>query len=191
MPEAQSAPRWEELVPLGRVARAQGRRGEVVLDALAEAAALSSVRRVHLESRYEGVCQSFNLDGVRIHKGRPVLSLAGIDDISAAEALAGVELRVDADELGDLPGERYLQYQLINLEVWDLGKGYIGVVQDVVSTGGSDILVVRPVEDFAETKEAAVEVLIPFCAEICPTVDLERQRIQTRLPEGLVELNAR
>jgi hypothetical protein len=38
-------------------------------------------------------------------------------------------------------------------------------------------------------RTAEGELLVPFAAEICPRVDVEKQEIEVRLPEGLRELN--
>ena len=140
--ETRESVRWDDLVPIGRVARPQGRFGEVVLDAVADASALDHLQRVFVRSPDEGT-RAIAVRSVRTHKGRPVLRLEGADDISEAERFSGVELRAQAQELGTLPDGRYFNYQLAGLEVWDPREGFVGVVIDCVSTGASDLLVGR------------------------------------------------
>jgi ribosomal 30S subunit maturation factor RimM len=53
-------------------------------------------------------------------------------------------------------------------------------VEDIMRTGGTDLLVVR---------EQGDELLIPFCEDICKLVDTEGSRLEVDLPEGLVALN--
>ena len=194
MAEVQTTVRWEELISIGRVARPQGRFGEIVLDAVADPNAIEQLERVFVVEepsepagpgeprRHVDGHRAIAVRNVRVHKGRPVLRLEGTDDISSAQRLSGLELRVESHELGTLPEGRFFNYQLVGLQVWDPREGSVGVVKDCVTTGGSDLLVVE--------SETAAEVLIPFCRELCPEVDLERKRIVTNLPEGLVAVNA-
>jgi ribosomal 30S subunit maturation factor RimM len=57
----------------------------------------------------------------------------------------------------------------------------VGVVEDVLSTGGTDLLVVR--------EATGGEALVPLCREICRRIDVPGGRIEAEVPEGLLELN--
>ncbi len=191
---------WEALVALGRVARAQGRRGELAVDAWCSAperflplariyvdlgdsapAASAKLRRAGPEP---GGRRPVGLDveSVRIHKGRPIVKFARISDIGAAEALRGRELRVRAGDLEPLPEGSFYQFQIQGLTVNDRIQGEIGTVESVLETGGTDVLVVRG--------RGGEETLVPLCGEIVKNIDALRGSVDIDAPEGLVSLNA-
>ena len=131
----------------------------------------------------EGSKPSFlEVERVRLHKGRPVVKFFGVSDISAAEALAGRELRVPESELESLPEGRFYQFQVRGLTVKDRVRGEIGVVESVLETGGTDLLVVRG-KDGEET-------LVPLCDEIVKNINPAEGSVDIDAPEGLVSLNA-
>ncbi len=172
-----------ELVAIGRVARAQGRRGEVVIDPLTDfPGRFHNLERVFIENEH-GEWVVLRLEGVREQRGRPVLKFLGVSGISEAERLAGSELRIPESEPCPLPENSLYHFQIIGCSVWDSRSGYLGTVEEIMTTGGTDLLVVR--------NDEGDEFLIPLCEEICRHIDTERERINIQAPEGLVTLNAR
>ena len=81
-----------------------------------------------------------------------------------------------------LPEGSYFHFRLRGCDVWDVRTGYLGVVEDVHPTGGTDLLVVRAPD--------GGERLIPFCRDICRRIDIGEGRIDVDAPEGLITLNA-
>ncbi len=61
-------------------------------------------------------------------------------------------------------------------------RGEIGVIESVLETGGTDLLVVRG-KDGGET-------LVPLCDEIVKNIDPIEGSVDIDAPEGLVSLNA-
>jgi 16S rRNA processing protein RimM len=131
----------------------------------------------------DGEVVAFPLEGVREQGGRPVLKFEGISEISEAERLAGRELRIPESELVRLPEDSLFHFQVVGCRVSDLQSGYVGVVKEVMVTGGTDVLVVLDASD--------EERLIPLCKEICRRIDTERGQIEIDAPEGLMTINAR
>lgn len=172
---------WDELVSIGRVARPQGRRGEVVINPMTDfPERFDELERVFLRED-EGEVQELRLEASRQHLGRPVLKFEGISDISGAEQLSGKELRIPESELRPLPEGTYYHFQVVGCEVWDRDSGYLGRVENVMSTGGTDVLVVCG---------DAGELLIPLCADICRRIAPEERRIDIEAPDGLISINA-
>jgi 16S rRNA processing protein RimM len=174
---------WQDLVTIGEVARSHGRRGEVIVNPLTD----SPERFYDLERVFvrgdDGRVETLRLEGVREQKGRPVLKFYGFSEIGDAERLAGREIRIPESELVALPADSLFHFQIIGCRVSDRRKGYLGVVSELIPTGGTDVLVVR--DDSGE------ERLIPLCKEICRKIDTERGEIETEAPEGLITINAR
>ena len=115
------------------------------------------------------------------HKNRLILHFEGVDTISQAEALAGWEVQVPADQRPPAPAGRVYLSDLTGCRVEDAATGReVGVVERLMETGGTALLVVRRGEQ---------EILIPFAASICVEVDAAGRRIRVNLPEGLEAVN--
>ncbi len=165
---------------VGVVARAQGNRGEVVVNATTDfpeerfAAGQSIWCR-----RADGVVDRQTIRVSRMHLGRPVLHFEGVGSIGDAERFAGAELRVPAAAQHTLPPHVYYRHELIGCEVWTAEGARVGTVTAVEGEGDATRLVVAT---------AASEVLVPFVQAYC-TVDTGRRRIEIVPPEGLLDLN--
>jgi 16S rRNA processing protein RimM len=163
---------------IGRVARAHGKRGDVIVNPETDFAA----------ERFRAGAVVFVGEGrtprcirhVRFQNGRPIVGLDGIATIDDAEALAGAELLVDAAALSPLPPGTYYHHDLIGCEVVDTGQSRLGTVTAVEGPMDRSTLVIDAGGD---------EVLVPLAAEICQSVDTAARRIVVKMPEGLLELN--
>jgi 16S rRNA processing protein RimM len=168
-----------DLVLIGRVARAHGNKGQVIVnldtDFPDERFRAGAVVLVGPDAR------PFTIGHVRFHQGRPVVALVGIDTMNEAEALAGAELKVPAGASDALPAGTFYHYDLIGCLVTNTAGQAIGDVTAVEGTMEMSRLVV------AGTRG---EVLIPLVADICVEVDPAARRIVVNPPDGLLELNA-
>lgn len=171
---------WEDMVVVGRIARAQGNRGQVIVDPSTdfpeERFKPGSVVYV---TRGE-TPESLTIDAVRFHRGRPILSVAGVDTMNAAEALAGKELRVGVDALQPLPAGSFYHHDLIGCSIETRQGEAVGRVTKVEGTGAGSRLVVQ---------SPGGEILIPMVEGICVAVDPAGGRIVVDPPEGLLDLN--
>jgi 16S rRNA processing protein RimM len=175
---------WGNLVIIGEVARAHGRWGEVIVNPMTDfLERFQELEHVYIETE-AGQAVSLQIEEVRVQKGRPVLKFQGVSSISEAERLAGKELGISESELIELPDGSWFHFQVIGCRVCDRRWGELGIVEEIMETGGTDVLVVRD----PSSKE---EQLIPFCREICRDIDIEKGQIEIDAPEGLVKLNAR
>lgn len=168
------------MVLVGRIARAHGNRGQVIVDPSTdfpeERFKAGSV--VHI--RRGAAAEPVTIESVRFHQGRPILGLAGIDTMDAAEALAGIELRISGDALQPLPAGSYYHHDLIGCSVQTPRGEPIGRVTSVEGNAAGSRLVV-------ETPQG--EVLIPMAEGIWQSVDLPARKIVVEPPEGLLDLN--
>lgn len=173
---------WADLVGLGEVAKTQGRYGEVILNRTSDQSeCFSRLSRVFVEGA-DGRPEAVQVESARIHKGRPVVKLAGTSSIGDAAALVGKELRIPESELDPLPDGSIYHFDIVGATVTDRERGVIGVVEKVISTSGTDVLVVR--------SDDGSEQLLPLCEEICRRIDRDARRIEIDAPEGLIGLNA-
>ncbi len=116
------------------------------------------------------------------HKSFLVLKLEGVETISDAEALVGAELQVPQAERAELePGWTYLS-DLIGCTVLD-GEREVGPIVDVqFGAGEAPLLVVKGA--------GKLPYEIPFAEAYLVKVDVARKQVRTRLPEGMLDVNA-
>jgi len=169
---------FADLVLVGRVVKPQGRHGEVAVQAVSDRPdRFPTLRRAFVPGP-GGEPRELRVERAWPHKGRFVLKLEGVDSISAAETLRGLELRIPDADLEALPEGSYYHHQLVGLRVVDVAGEEIGRVAEVVETAAeARVLVVRG--DSGET-------LLPFAAAFVRAVDLEGGRIVAARPEYAV-----
>ena len=165
---------------VGRIARPHGIRGQVIVNLETDFPEERFQTGAELFVRQDGTVVRLILTSVRFQHERPVVSIAGVDSIDAAERLAGLELRVPLDRLMPLPAGMFYRHELTGCRVETPDGRYVGAVQDVEGTLGGSRLVVAG---------GRGEVLIPLASEICTTIDVAGRRIVVNPPDGLLDLN--
>lgn len=174
-------------VSLARIARPQGRRGEVAAAVLTDfPERLLELRRVFL-SDGSSEPRAVEVRACRLEPSRrvAVFHFEGSDSIADAEKLVGFEVQVPLEERLPAPPGSYYITDLIGCEVFAPGATTpMGRVTDVQTIGeqaaGTPLLVVQ-------TERG--ELLIPLAIDICREIDPGGRRIVAKLPEGLPELN--
>jgi 16S rRNA processing protein RimM len=149
-----------ELVLVGRVVKAHGIRGEVVVDVLSDVPGrFDAGATVLLAGRERTVT------GSRPHQGRLLVRFDGVHDRTAAELLRGAELRAPAADVSD--SDSYFAHELVGMAVLDEDGTDLGRVSDLVElpdAAGYDLLEVTgpdghtwllpAVDDYVEVDEA-------------------------------------
>ncbi len=203
----------EPWVWLARIRRPQGRKGEVFAELLTDFPEKFAVRRQlwlllenpssstragapgssHLGTRettpIDQQARQVDLINHWLHKGGIVLHFAGVDSISAAEALAGLIVAIPRAERAALPEDEAYIGDLIGCTLVDVSGAEpvpVGEIVDVESTvgrplGTAPLLIVHG---------PAGEVLIPFAKSYLRRIDVAAKRMEMALPEGLIDLNA-
>jgi len=174
----------EPWVILARLVRPQGRIGEVLADILTDFPERFAQRKrlfvVSSEISREPV-REVTLERHWLHKGRVVLKFAGVDSISDAEALRGFLVAVPVSERAKLTDGSVYIGDLIGCEVFDVNAAKpVGVVADVDREAG--LLEVKT--------PGGEEALVPFAKAYLVRMDVAGKRIEMRLPEGLLDINA-
>jgi 16S rRNA processing protein RimM len=135
-----------------------------------------------------GTRRELELEEHWFHKGGVVLKFAGIESISDAEQLAGVELQVPFEQRSELEAGAAYVSDVVGCEVWTTNAGgceLLGTVAEVqFGAGEAPLLVVRTMIG------AEQEILVPYAQEFLKSVDLQLRRIDLELPEGLLALDS-
>ena len=175
-----------EFIVVARIARPQGRHGEVLAEILTDFPDKFSERaqlwlgREHDESR-----QPYRLLDHWCHKGRVVLKYAGVDSISDAQLLTGSLVQIPFEKRAELStGAVYVSDLVGSVLVDVLGgrQSKVGMVEDVrQGVGAAPLLVVRSHDQ---------EYEIPFAEEYLVRFDAAMKVLEMKLPSGLLEVNA-
>ena len=110
-----------------------------------------------------------------------IFRFRGVHSAGDAEKLCGATVFRRGREFVDADRDSYYISQLKGCRV-ELPDGTrLGEVEDVITTGGTDVLAVRSPRG---------EILVPFSRSICIRIDPERKRILVDPPDGLLDLNS-
>ncbi|QIV80106.1 ribosome maturation factor RimM [Mycolicibacterium frederiksbergense] len=171
-----------ELV-IGRIAKAHGVTGEVVVDVRTDDPEARFAPGSVLRGRKPrgGPERSFVIDTVREHGGRLLVRLNGIGDRNAADELRGTLFLVES---GDLPPiedpDEFYDHQLEGLAVRTVAGEAVGTVTEVLHTAAGELLSIKTPED--------TELLVPFVSAIVTAVSLAEGTVDIDPPEGLLNL---
>jgi 16S rRNA processing protein RimM len=179
-----------EFVAIARVSKTQGRHGEVAATLLTDFPELFRTRKKLFALSGSGNAkQSVAVDPVRrqldleehwFHKGMVVLKFAGVDSISDAETLIGSEIQIPRSERAELASGEFFVSDLVGCTVTDSGHE-IGRIKDVqFGSGEAPLLVI----------EGGKEYLVPFAGAYIEKILLEQKRLEMKLPEGMLDLDA-
>src|ERR1700761_2552642 len=192
----QTTPTW---IVLAHLLRPQGRKGELLAELFTDfPERFEEPTRVFLSpsgfAGEESEARAAEVVGfwlpVGKNQGRIVLRLAGIETISDAEMVAGLDVLVPREERLPLEDDSVYVSELIGCTVYD-GAMAVGVVGDVqfamTADGARRLTEATPL--FEGESAAGDEILIPFVKAFLIAVNTESKRIEMKLPEGLVEIN--
>jgi 16S rRNA processing protein RimM len=183
-------PESSALLTVARILRPWGRRGDVAAEILTDfPERLPDLRGVWLTGRRDAPRRA-EINSCHIHLGQAIFHFVGIQTISDAETLRGLEVQVPLEARASLGHGRYYISDLIGCQVWEEGTtAALGAVQDV-QRAGEESRGTLPESWILVVGAPADELLIPLAAEICTRIDTAARRIEVRLPQGLRELNA-
>jgi 16S rRNA processing protein RimM len=179
------------LLVVGRILRAHGIRGEVIVDVRTDEPAERFVPGAVLvtdpgtagppdDGRWRPP-PTLTVDEARPHQGRLIVTFEGVHDRNLAEELRGVLLCVDSADVApsDDPDE-FNDHELVGLAAVDLAGRGLGEVVRIEHAPASELLVLR--------RPDGATALVPFVKAIVPEVDLAGRRVVLTPPEGLFDL---
>jgi 16S rRNA processing protein RimM len=165
---------------IGRIAKAHGVGGEVSVDVRTDDPDYRFALGASLDTEppQRG---PLVVEATRWHSGRLLVRFAGVRDRTAADALRSTLLVVDSTtSVAPDDEDEFWDHDLIGLDAVSADGELMGAITDVLHPPGSDLLVIARV--------GGAELLVPFVAEIVPSVDLSARRVVIEAPEGLLDL---
>jgi 16S rRNA processing protein RimM len=137
-PRTASRPAWTssttELLKIGRVTKAHGLRGEVVVQLWTDL-----IERLHPGSVLTTPRGTLTVESAKPFQDRWIVQFEGIVDRSQAERMRGIELEAEAV---DIPGKLWV-HELVGITVFDIDGTELGTVVAVEANPASDLLVLE------------------------------------------------
>jgi 16S rRNA processing protein RimM len=190
--EPMPAPKPPTWTLLARLIRPHGRKGELVAELLTDfPERFHQRKRVFLipPERVGTRPREVRLENFWFLRSRIVLGFQGIDSINDADPLRGYTVAIPHAERAPLePGAVYVG-DLVGCSVFDLNQegAEIGRITDVDRwSSSSELLVLRR----PGLRMPAAEALIPFVRDYLVLIDIAARRVEMRLPQGLLDINA-
>lgn len=163
-----------ELITVAKVQDAHGLKGEMFVKPLAnDLSWLSSLTHFWIQNT------KFPITAIRFHKNGFLVTTLDITDRTQAEKYKGLEFQIPSELLVSKKGETIYLYEIEGFEVSTIESGTIGKIKSFSFNGAQDIIIVSNGEK---------EIQIPFINEFIVKIDWNKQAIEMKLPEGLVEL---
>ncbi len=153
-------------IEAGEIVTTHGVRGEVkVLSWLDSPELLTEFNRCRIDGR------EFAMDAVRVQKTCNLVKLRGIDTVEQAQSLRGKTLEIYRE---DVDPEVIFAGDLVGVEVFAQGES-IGRIAQVLDYPGNAVYVVK----------GAFEYMIPAVKQFILSTDLEGNRMEVKLLEGM------
>lgn len=169
---------FDSCFQLGYVIKAHGLKGEVsVLLETDQPQAYQNLESVFVEQQQRLI--PFFINHLRIQGNKAVIKLDGIDDVDAANELRNNKLWLPLDFLPELSGTSFYFHEIIGFQVRDQHSGDIGLVTSVYDSASQNLIAVD---------HHGKEVLIPIANDIILKVNRKEKVIETKLPDGLLEI---
>jgi 16S rRNA processing protein RimM len=182
-----------ERLVVGRVLRPHGVRGEVAVQVLSDApdrfAPGAEVGAGDPDG--PGPLRPVVVRAARLHQGRLLVSLEGVEDRAAADRLRGAWLSIPVAAARPLEAGEFWPHQLVGLAVVDRQGRQRGRVADVVPGAAHDLLAVELTEGSGEPQgdapgnQAGAIALVPAVAALV-TVELDAGRVRVDAVPGLL-----
>lgn len=155
-----------QYIEAGEIVTTHGVRGEVkLLTWLDSPEDLVDFDRCRIDGR------EYGMESVRVQKTCNLIKLQGVDTMEDANALRGKVLELYREDIDD---EVIFAAELIGMEVFAEGKS-IGKIKDVLDYPGNAVYVVK----------GEFEYMIPAVKEFILDTDMEANRMQVKLLEGM------
>lgn len=168
----------KSLISIGEIINTQGHRGEVRVWPLTDFPERFKENKVIMFEK-NGVKGSLTIEKVRPQKNYFVMKFKEIEDMNAAEEKVGSVLKINPDQLMELPADTYYIFDIIGMDVLTDEGLELGKVRDVIQTGSNDVYIVKGSEK---------EYMIPALKEVVKQIDKTGKKILIKLLDGLLDL---
>jgi 16S rRNA processing protein RimM len=163
------------LCVIGEVVKTRGLRGCLkVLAQVEPQSILAGLKLVYVEDGF-GQRKCHNLRKFEVSGKFLFIELEDIVDIDSAKTLVGYKVLISEAMLEELAEGEYYWRNIIGLDVYTEDGKRLGRIESVFPTGSNDVYVCQ----------GEREILIPAISDVIQEIDLAKNVMTIKLPEGL------
>ena len=163
-----------EFICIGKIHRAHGIKGDVVLNPLTDFP--ERIRRGKVVYAGEEHLP-LTITAVRDKPPYLLVGFKEIEDETAASAFRNQYVYVRTDDLPKLPEGEYYFHQLIGLDAVNLEGVRVGTLSEILETGANDVYVIK--------KDDGTEELVPDVPQYIREINIGEHKILIDFPEWL------
>lgn len=167
-----------EFVEMGSIGRPHGLKGEVGI--YWEGEAPIPVGGVAWVGPDPDSLRPYDILSARVHKGFPLVSLAGIGDRESAEALRGEKIFLPRSVLPQPADDEAWLEDLVGSQIMLENGAPIGRLDHLEFPAGQEIWVIK--------NDAGKEILFPARPEFIASIDTEAGTVRIAPPPGLLDI---
>lgn len=166
------------LVSIGKIAGTHGYKGTVKVIPLTDfPERFKNLQQVYLN--HNGTVTQVAVESSNVSNQPLLIKLKGIESKEEAQNYRGSLLMVEEKDVFPLPEGVYYHFQLQGLKVYDLERGLLGTLTQILETGANDVYVVD--------SPRYGEILIPAIRDVIEAVDLDQGEMRVKLLPGLID----
>lgn len=168
----------EGIISVGKILNFHGILG-IAKVGYSNADVISHLKKVVIKN--QGKEEVFTVQSVKFHKNFALIKFKEINSIDELLPYKGQNIYIQKEDVKkNLDEDEFLIQDLIGLNAFDNEDELIGVIVDVKTSSGNDLLCIKPLD---ETKG---EILVPFAKELVPVVDTDKKKVVIKPIEGLL-----
>lgn len=167
----------DDCYQIGHVIKTHGLKGEVQLFLDVDDPLAYQEMESMLVQQNDSLVPFF-IEHLQINPSKTIAKFEEIDDIEQAKSLVACQLYLPLDVLPELKDGEYYLHQLVGMDVYDRDT-HLGQVKELFEIGPQELISVIHQEK---------EILIPIKDEIITKVDIENNRIDAEIPDGLIDI---
>ncbi len=155
----------ERQILLGRIIGPHGLKGEVKIKSFTT----DPLDIASYGPLATGDGRLFRLTNVRLAGDVVIAGIKGVADRTLAEALKGLELKIDRDDMPETNDGEFYEADLVGLAVFDEGGDKVGEALGFQNFGAGELLEIK--------RTTGRTGYVPFADSMVPEVDVEKGRI--------------
>lgn len=109
-----------------------------------------------------------------------IVKIEDVNTPEEAQSFIGSKIYLKTDSLQKLSEGRFYFHEIIGFKIFDITKGYIGEIEQVVE---------QPQQSLFQIKSKDKQILIPVVDDIILDINHEKKQIKIDAPDGLIDLN--
>lgn len=167
----------EEYLEIGQIVNTNGLKGMLKIKPFTDdITRFEDLEFIYIQNGQELIEK--NIEEVKYVKNMVLLKLEGIDSIEEAEKYRNLYIKINKEDIEELPEGSYLIVDMLKCNVYTEEDELLGKMVDVFSTGSNDVYVVKT--------EEGKEILLPAIKDVVKEIDIQNKKIVVKLMDGLI-----